>query len=161
MKKSVKPRKTRVIHLTINVFYHSTEDPLKVRKAVLNILPKEVGEEAGFEEVVTEGHYGNRIGILTLKLTKKKAEKTLKHILCSLDRIDRQILMATLATRVGARPSHIYIRLSKQDAYLGKAELMDGDDVIKISATVNGIRNVEELKEFLKDLMGECGEDIH
>lgn len=161
MKKIAKPRKLRVTHLSIHVFYHSTEDPNKVRKAVLNVLPSDLRNEADFEEVVTEGHFGNKIGILTLRLSRNEAEKALRYILCSLDKVDRQILMATLSTRIGTRPSHIHLRVSKQDAYLGKVVLMDGDDIIKVSATINGARRIEDLREFLNDLMGTCDEGLH
>jgi RNA binding exosome subunit len=108
------------------------------------------------DEVVTQGHYGNKIGIVTVTLKGKNAFKTLKFIICSMERVDRIILVATVSNRAGHRPSHLYFRISKQEAYLGKVELMDGDDVIKVSVTVNGVRSVNQLKQFLEVLTSEC-----
>ncbi len=108
------------------------------------------------DEVVTQGHYGNEIGIITVTLKGRNAFKTLKYIICSMERVDRNILVATVSNRAGHRPSHLYFRVSKQEAYLGKVELMDGDDVIKVSVTVNGVRSVDQLKQFLEVLTGEC-----
>ena len=148
----------KVTRLTITTFYHSTEDPGKVRKALLNALPKKLREQVRIDEVVTEGHYGNAIGILIVELSGKKALNSFTHIICSLPPIDHQILKATVDNRVGSRPSHVYLRLSKQDAFLRRLTLLDGDDIIKVSATVNGVRRVEDLKEFITDLISNCGE---
>lgn len=146
----------RVSRLSLSVFYHSTENPAKVRKAVLNLIPPELRERVSMDEVVTQGHYGNEIGIITVTLKGKNAFKTLKFIVCSMERVDRNILVATVSNRAGHRPSHLYFRVSKQEAYLGKVELMDGDDVIKVSVTVNGVRSVGQLKQFLEVLTSEC-----
>lgn len=146
----------RVSRLSLSVFYHSTENPAKVRKAVLNLIPPELRERVSTDEVVTQGHYGNEIGIITVTLRGRSAFKTLKSIICSMERVDRNILVATVSNRAGHRPSHLYFRVSKQEAYLGKVELMDGDDVIKVSVTVNGVRSVDQLKRFLEVLTSEC-----
>jgi len=148
--------KARVSRLSLSVFYHSTENPAKVRKAVLNLIPPELRERVSMDEVVTQGHYGNEIGIITVTLKGKNAFKTLEFIICSMERVDRNILVATVSNRAGHRPSHLYFRVSKQEAYLGKVELMDGDDVIKVSVTVNGVRSVDQLRQFLEVLTSEC-----
>ncbi len=146
----------KVSRLSLSVFYHSTENPAKVRKAILNLIPPELREKVSMNEVVTQGHYGNEIGIITVTLKGRNAFKTLKFIICSMERVDRNILVATVSNRAGHRPSHLYFRVSKQEAYLGKVELMDGDDVIKVSVTVNGVRSVDQLKQFLEVLTSEC-----
>jgi len=102
----------RVSRLSLSVFYHSTENPAKVRKAVLNLIPPELRERVSMDEVVTQGHYGNRIGIITVTLKGKNAFKALKYIICSMERVDRNILVATVSNRAGHRPSHLYFRVS-------------------------------------------------
>ncbi len=149
-------RRIRVSRVELSTFYHSTEDPNKVRKALLNLIPERLRSEAVIKEVITHGHYGNIIGVLRVELSGGDASETLKHIICSLSSIDRKILIATLSNRVGHRPSHLYIRVSKQDAFMGRVELMDGDDVVRIVVTVNGILKIGDLKEFLSRVMGEC-----
>lgn len=158
--KTEKPVKVKykVTRLTLNTFYHSTEEPAKVRSALLNALPESIRNKAKIAEVIAQGHYGNVIGILTSDFSGKEALNILAYIICSLPLIDRQILKATIDNRVGSRPSHVYLRLSKQDAFLGKLTLLDSDDVIKVSATVTGVRRVEDLREFIDDLISKCGE---
>ena len=150
----------KVSRISLSVFYHSTENPSKVRKAILNLIPPELRERVSIDEVITQGHYGNKIGIITVMLKGKNAFKVLKYIICSMERVDMNILIATVSNRAGHRPSHLYFRVSKQEAYLGRVELMDGDDVIKVSVTVNGVRSVDQLKHFLEVLIGECT-DVH
>ncbi|MCD6324290.1 MAG: hypothetical protein J7L55_04190 [Desulfurococcales archaeon] len=145
-----------VIRLTATTFYHSTEDPDKVKTALLNVLFNGGSVDAEISESVVEGHYGNRIGILTCVIEGKKAEDVFRRIVCSMNNVDRNILKATLPNRVGVRPSHMHIRLSKQDAYLGRIVLLDGDDVIKVSVTVNGVRKVSELQEYLDGIIEGC-----
>lgn len=41
------------------------------------------------------------------------------------------------------------MRLSKQDAFLGNIMLMDGDDVIRVSATVVGVKSLRDLSDYV------------
>ncbi|MCD6428150.1 MAG: hypothetical protein J7L12_00865 [Desulfurococcales archaeon] len=148
-------RKIRVQHLILKVFSHATEDPNKVRKAVMNILPEELRDKVVFDEVVTKGHYGNEIRVLTLKLKRKEALETLKHILCNMSEVERNILLATLETRVDP-PSHLYLRLSKQDAYRGSIRLLDSGDVIRLAVTIEGATTIDEMCDFLSNLVKVC-----
>ncbi len=148
--------KYSVHQVVFSAFYHSTEDPNKVKQALLNVIPKDLRSEVTFEESIVSGHYGNTIGILTLKFKSEKAEKVFTHILCSLNTIDKAIFKATLSNRVGAKNSMVFLRLSKQDAYLGRILLMDGDDVIKVSATVKGVKTFEELSRYVDEVLNNC-----
>ena len=149
-------RKIKVQHLTLKVFSHATEDLAKVKKAVVNVLPQVLRDKVVFNEVVTKGHYGNEIRVLTLKLKRKDALDTLKHILCSMNDTERNILLATLETRIDP-PSHLYLRLSKQDAYRGLIRLLDtGGDVIRLAVTIEGAASLNEIKEFLSNLTKVC-----
>ncbi len=151
-----KKERNRVVRLVASTFCHSTENPSKVRQALLNALSLENIKATSITESVVEGHYGNTIGILTYFSEGREAEEIFRRILCSMNRVDRNILKATLKNRVGSKPSHIHIRLSKQDAYLGKVVLMDGDDVIKVSATVKGVRKFDELMKYLEYIIQGC-----
>jgi len=148
--------KYNIQQVTLSAFYHSTEDPNKVRQALLNVVPKDLRSEVSFEESIVSGYYGNTIGILTLKFKSKKAEKVFTYVLCSLNATDKAIFSATLSNRVGVKNSIVFLRLSKQDAYLGQLSLMDGDDIIKLSATVKGVRTFEELKKYIDEVLSSC-----
>lgn len=146
-----------VSNLVLNVFAHSTEDSGKVRQAVLNVLPSQLRTKALIEEQVVQGHYGNPITLVTVRLKDKEDEiQAFRHILCSLNPTDRSLLTATLHRRVGSKNSLIYLRLSKQDALSGKIMLMDGDDVIKVSATIVGVKNLRDLHDYLVKVFKEC-----
>ncbi|MEM0014164.1 MAG: RNA-binding domain-containing protein [Zestosphaera sp.] len=150
-------RNLTLTNLTLTAFSHSTEDPAKVKQAVLNLLPPELRSGVIIEEQVAKGHYGNPIILITFRLKERESEVlAFKHVVCSLAVVDRSLLMATLPRRVGAKNSVIHLRLSKQEALLGRAILMDGDDVVRLSATVIGVRRVEDLIKYMEGVMREC-----
>jgi hypothetical protein len=140
----------------LSVFSHATEDLSKVKKAILSLVPSSLKDIVKFEELRTKGHYNNEIVVITVKFRKKQAQEILKHIICSLRDIDKKIMLATLDNRVDNRVSHFHLRLSKQDAYLGDIRLLDGDDIIKLSVTINGVIKLEDLRKYLNRLIEEC-----
>lgn len=147
-----------VSNLVLTVFAHSTEDLSRVRQAVLNVLPPQLREKVLIEEQVVQGHYGNSITLIAVKTRSREDDVyAFKHILCSLSHTDRSLFVATLHRRVGSKNSIIYLRLSKQDAFLGNIMLMDGDDVIRVSATVVGVRSLKDLHDYVAGVFRECG----
>jgi RNA binding exosome subunit len=153
---SARGKRLKVLRLTASVFYHATEDPVKVRVALLNLVPEAMRSSLHVDEDVVPGHFGDEIGIITLRLSGNEAFEALRYLICSLSETDRKILLATVENRVGSKPSHLHIRLSKQDAFKGRVALMDGDDIIKISATIQGVRHPQQLRKFLEGLIGGC-----
>jgi len=153
-------RPKKISQVTLSVFYHSTEDPEKVRKALQTLLPEGV-EAASVQDSVVRGHHGNDIGIISMRIAGRSAGKVVKHILCSLPELSRKILLATLSTRVGAKPSHIHLRFGKQAAFEGRVELEDGDDVIKVSITLTGARSIKDVSEFFNEVLVSCDEEVH
>ncbi len=128
---------------------------MKVRKALLNLLPQELRSVRISEEVL-EGHYGNEIRVFNVELRGDEAFKALKHIICSLSQSDRNALLLSLALRLGDVKSHLHLRLDKQEAYLGTITLRDGSDIIKFSVTIDGCRKLDDVKNFLDELIREC-----
>lgn len=144
-------------NLVISVFSHSTEDLSKVKQAALNLLPPELRSDVILEEEVVKGHYGNPITLIKLRLRDRKLETlAFKHVLCSLTDSDKSLLVATLPRRVGAKNSIVSLRFSKQEALLGRTMLVDGDDVIRLSATVIGVKKVGDLIEYIEGVVREC-----
>lgn len=148
-------RVIKVKHVHISTFSHATEDPVKVRKAVLNLIPQTLHSVRVSEEIL-KGHYGNEIRVLNVEFHGDDAFKVLKHIICSLSQSDRNALILSLALRLGDVKSHLHLRLDKQEAYLGTITLRDGSDVIKCSITIDGCRTLDDVKNFLNELLGEC-----
>jgi len=149
--------KIKVLRVSIKAFAHATEDINKVRNALKNILPDEIKNAINNLNVTTvKGHYGNEINILDLTLSKNDSYSLLKNILCKLEETERNILLASLSSRLDVKHSHLYIRLSKQDAYLGKLKLLDGSDVIKLVITFSGAKKINDLRSFLEDIVRQC-----
>ncbi|BAN90383.1 predicted exosome subunit [Aeropyrum camini SY1 = JCM 12091] len=147
--------------LEARVSVHATEDRDKVVKALSSILPLTGG---GFEVVedVFEGHYGNQIRVITVRLRDgRTALKVLEGILSRLPVHDRRYLLDTLEERVD-KNGVLYLRVSKQDAYLGDVRVYEGDDVIRIAVGFQGgrkraIRFYKSLLERLIDSEGNPG----
>ncbi len=147
--------KVRVRKVRIEAFSHATEDLNKVKKAVLTLLPPDLRDKVEIRVNVVKGYYGNEIAVMNVEVSKK-AKHILKHILCSLPQTERIIIKATIDTRVDNKLSHLFLRLSKQEAYLGRVKLMEGSDVIKLVFTIIGIRSFEELRKFIEELVSNC-----
>lgn len=149
-------RDTKVKLLRASIFTHATEDLVKVKHALLNIVPQELREAIIVAEDSVKGHHGNEIRINKFELHGDEALKVLKYIICSLSEGDKAVLLLSLNDRVGDVKSHLYIRLGKQEAYAGKLTIRDGSDVIKVSATVEGCRTLDAVKAFIDNLIKEC-----
>ncbi|MEL9998377.1 MAG: RNA-binding domain-containing protein [Sulfolobales archaeon] len=146
----------RVRHFKASVFAHATENQSKVRSSLLNIVPSSMRESLNVNEEVVMGHHGNEIRIYGVELHSDSAYEALKYLICSLSESDKNILLMSLDSRVGDSSSHLYIRLGKQEAYMGRITIRDGNDVIKVLVTVEGCRAVEDLKKFLTELIRTC-----
>ncbi len=142
--------------LRVSVFAHATEDLNKVRHALLNVIPPELRGSKAFDEEVVRGHHGNEIRILKLEFHGEVALKTLKHIMCSLTESDRRVLTLSVEERVGDVKSHLHLRLGKQEAYMGRLTIRDGSDVVKVSATVEGCRSLDDVRNFLEEFFKVC-----
>ena len=141
--------KTKRIELSTSA--HATEDLSKVKQALLSLIPAEYRGSIEIEETVYEGHYGNPITRLVVRLKGKKADRVFKYIVSSLSDTDRNILKATLKNRVDER-GHLYMRISKQDASQGKITLYEGDDVIRIVVTIDYPATRERIERLLEEV---------
>lgn len=111
---------------------HATEDVSRVRKALETVLPP----ETPITEERTEGYFGNPITILTARIEDKKAaEKYMEFLRTSLPASDLEELIKELPQRVDDE-CNFYLRLSKQDAYLGDVRITYADDAIAIKVKI-------------------------
>lgn len=139
-------RIVRKIEILTNV--HATEDDAKVRKAILNLVPSELRDKVKIKQLTFQGHYGNPIKRLILTIIGDHADKVFKNIILRMTETDRRIIDTTLDNRLTS--SHLYIRLSKQEAYQGNIVLYEGDDVIKIVAALDRNVSKEDLRSILR-----------
>uniref|UniRef100_A0A7C3IS66 Exosome protein n=1 Tax=Candidatus Methanomethylicus mesodigestus TaxID=1867258 RepID=A0A7C3IS66_9CREN len=111
---------------------HSTEDPSKVRSALLNLFPPDLrgNLEVTFSEA--KGHHGNEISLMSVDLPiKEAAAKTVEYILNSLPPPDRMQIRDRIGTLFDGKSS-VYLRLDKQLAYRGALRIAEGDDTLKV-----------------------------
>ncbi|MEM1851596.1 MAG: RNA-binding domain-containing protein [Acidilobaceae archaeon] len=130
---------------------HATEDREKVLEALKNVLPPSLRNSTEVKSEVYEGHYGNRIEVLSIEIRDPQlSTEVLLYILTSLKEHDRRLLLATLDERVDENGS-FFIRIDKQSSYKGSLELSEGDDVIKVSFHIAGKRR--EIVKFLEEVL--------
>ena len=137
----------RRIELTTSI--HATENDEKVKQALLNLIPREIRDKAKIKQATFQGHYGNPIKRISIVITGKNADLVFKNIINRMSETDRRIIEITLDNRLD-ESSHLYIRLSKQDAYQGSVTLYEGDDIIKLVATLSHGVSRDDIKTILR-----------
>jgi len=110
---------------------HTTEDVSRVRQALENVLPP----ETPVEEEETKGYFDNPIVILSARLEKKVAEKYMDFLRTKLPEADLKGLVGEIPERV-SESCDFYLKLSKQDAYMGDVRTSYAEDIIAIRARV-------------------------
>jgi RNA binding exosome subunit len=148
----VLPR-TRVRSIELQAICHATESPEKVLQALLNLVPPDIRGKIRVEESVAKGHHGNPIRIISASLKGEEAEDTAKWIFGRLSESDLRLLELSLDRRID-RSGHLYLRIDKQEAYLGRMMVGSGGDVIRVVISVRGGRP----KEVVRSLAGVSGE---
>ena len=141
----------------VSVFSYSTEDEKKVKTAVLNTLPRELWGVVKFSSQILKGHYNDRMIVLRAGL-KREAQSFAHHLLRHLSPMDRRRLLDELDSRMDSS-GNLYIRLNKQEAFLGYIELGESDPIwIKLKFKSSG-RSVStfSVREALSTLLGEAG----
>ena len=134
-------------YVDLRTFCYATEDEKRVETALRTFLPAETNVEC--EE--TEGHNGDRILVLSVRL--ERADEV-RHVLSRLAGIeDFEGLVAELDDRIDDNCA-FFLGLDKQSAYGGRVELGDGLMVRgKVEAyPAKRERAIETAEEALEDL---------
>ena len=142
--------KQRVLRIEFSVHAHATEDVERVKQALLNLLPEHIRGKVTFSEILVEGHYSNPIRRMTVHISGEDAIKALEYLGSTLDDIEKHALMASLDLRYDRKEGRLYMRFSKQDAFLGRIKLYDGDDVIRVVVVFRGSPKLEDVKRMLE-----------
>jgi hypothetical protein len=117
-----------VREVEISTFSHATEDEDKVENAITNLLPEE-NRDLWLTRKTLKGYHGDPITIVTGKIrTKKGATGVLRRVVQALSSLDQQRILDELEERLD-EGGNLYIRLDKQNAYLGKVRLLETDPV--------------------------------
>jgi len=108
-------------YIDLRAFCYVTEDEQRVADALRLLLP----EEHDLDRVESEGHYGDRILVLSTRVETASGMRTVLDSLQRLPAEDRERLTAELAERVDENTS-FFVTLDKQAAYRGEVRLGDG-----------------------------------
>ncbi|SFS81357.1 RNA-binding protein [Halostagnicola kamekurae] len=136
-------------YVDLRTFCYATEDEKRVESALRTFLP----EEFEIERVESEGHYGDRILVLS---ARAENADDVRHVLSRLaDLEDFDGLIAELDQRV-TENTELYLTLDKQAAFNGESRLGDG---ITFRAKVEAypakkeaaVENAREVLERLED----------
>jgi RNA binding exosome subunit len=106
-------------YVDLRTFCYATEDEKRVEAALRTFLP----EETELERAVTEGHNGDRIVILSVRLERADDIRHVLSKLTELGSFDR--LLAELDDRIDDNCA-FFIGLDKQAAYSSDVRLGDG-----------------------------------
>ncbi|NPA97650.1 MAG: hypothetical protein GXO32_08635 [Crenarchaeota archaeon] len=148
-------RRIRIESIEIVAHCHATENPEKVKQAIVNILPPELRGRARIVEQRLTGYFRNPITRLVLVLHRDEAAETLKHILSRLPEHDRRYLLLSLDQRYDRKSNKLFLRLDKQEAYLGNLVLSEGSDTVRVSVSFSIARSAEDVRSLLEALLGE------
>ena len=116
-----------ILNVHFRVFCHSTEDEVKV----VHALKFASGAEDVTREV-TEGYHGNPIIILEVFIKEKRRSK---DFFSKLGKDELREIIDSLEKRMDD-DCNLYLRLDKQEAFLGKLVMTTSDDAIAIRAKV-------------------------
>jgi len=140
----------KVTSVEYTAFIHATEDYGKVIKAIDNLIPPRLRERKNVIVEETYGHYDNPIRIVKISFRNPEyAHQALLWLWGRLSDIDKAYLMRNLDLHVDEKMK-LYMRLDKQDAFLGFYRLSSGDDVIKVKFGFKGPKDA--IRDFLKSL---------
>ena len=135
-------------YVEISSIIHATEDLNKVEKAIRNIFPEEFANEP-YEKSDLMGYHRNPIVTLRTFIREKAKEIAfLKNILCKLEADDKACLSSEFKNYIDSK-GNFYLRLDKQEAFLGKIKLGFDDTIhIKVKLGLTPI-TLEELEFIL------------
>lgn len=139
-------------YVDLRTFCYATEDEKRVEAALRTFLP----EEAELKRDVTEGHNGDRIVILSVRLERADDVRHVLSKLTELGELDR--LLEELEARIDDNCA-FYIGLDKQAAYHGDVALGEG---LMLRGKVEAYpakreRAIETASEALGDLAAQAG----
>ncbi|RLG51589.1 MAG: hypothetical protein DRO00_06995 [Thermoproteota archaeon] len=110
-----------VISAYIETFIYPTEDKEKALAALINLTPPEIRDRISIEKTSFRSHYRYSLEKVTVKLSEEDAAFFARYLDKLLDDETKQEIFQTLETRTDDR--NLYLRVSKQEAFEGKARL--------------------------------------
>ena len=109
----------------INIVVHATENEKKILHSLYDILSIPAEK---FTSSVSDGHWGNKISILTATIDGQVAKELILKIISLLNSVDRYHLSNFFDKYVDEK-GNLYVRLDKQRICKGRISLSDMDSI--------------------------------
>ncbi len=140
-------------YVDLRTFCYATEDQKRVEEALRTFLPDGDDEPFEIERAESEGHYGDRILVLSARVENADDMRHVLSRLADLESFDE--LIDELDERV-TENTELFLRLDKQAAFQGDVRLGDGITFRgKVEAypakKEKAVENAEEVLERLRD----------
>ena len=138
-----------ILNMHFRAFCHATEDEAKVVQAL-----KFVSGADELTREVTEGYHSNPIVILEVFIKEKRRSK---DFFSKMDADTLQEIAVTLERRMDD-DCNLYIRIDKQEAFLGSLKMTTSDDAIAVRAKIESYPKkletaMKSVTEFLETLI--------
>ena len=109
----------------VRIIIHATEDKNKVRGSICGIFRIDADR---FRHTELDGHWGNRISLLTGNLESADANRLVKKILLSLSSVEMNELSSASHSFIDEK-GNLYLRLDKQRICQKRISLSDTDSI--------------------------------
>jgi len=109
----------------ISVIVHATENQDKILQSINDVLYISPDR---FSYNISEGHWGNKILILSAVIASAEANSLVSKILSGLNKTDRHTLSDFFDNYIDEK-GNLYIRLDKQRICQGRSSLSDNDSI--------------------------------
>lgn len=139
--------KKTFIGLRARTYSHATEDLEKVKLAFSNAVGA-----LDLRISRTEGHHGNPITVIE---GETKQARAISEFFQRLSDGDLNKILRTLDERTD-EGCNLFLRLDKQAAYDGRAELTEGDDIVSVRVRVGAFPSrCEVAKDLVRSFVTE------
>ena len=130
--------------ITAEIIIHATEDKKKIFEPMYDIF--EIKEEEFVQERV-EGHFGNPILIISIKLGKNRAEELIKKLVSKTSKSQMDEFLQNI--EMYFEGSSLFIRISKKDL-VRKSISLQQNDAMKIKISTPVYKKSELVKTYLE-----------
>jgi len=134
--------------VTAEIIIHATEDKKKIFEPMFEIF--EIKEEEFVQERL-EGHFGNPILMISIKLGKKRAEEFIKKVVSKISKSQMSEFIENINTYFEG--SSLFIRITKKDL-VRKSISLQQNDALKIKISTPVYKKSELVKTYL-ELLGQ------
>jgi RNA binding exosome subunit len=145
-----------VERIEARAYSRATEVSSRVKEALIRVFPEEVHPELAITVTKTEGHNQNPIDVLVAVLKgRKDCARAFAFLLGQLSSDDVDHLTDSLEQRLDDS-CRLFLRIDKQEAYLGRLRLAQGPDVVSVQVHMRNYPRCSavDVNRYIMDIVG-------